>query len=134
MNEKDKDDATPLHLASYYKRLEIVQVLLDRGADIDIMNGQGKTALQIAIVGHNHTHGNGVGVARLLLAHGAEAYAREKYPISTSDLACCFSREKIRQVLLGNADIYKSESDWDEALQLWMEGRYHWPEHSFHVS
>ena len=133
VNEKDKDDATPLHLASYYKRLDIVQVLLDRGADIDIMNGQGKTALQIAIVGNNHTHGNGVGVARLLLAHGAEAYARDKYPISTSDLACCFSREKIRQVLLGNADIYKSESDWDEAFQLWIEGKFYYREHTFYI-
>jgi hypothetical protein len=32
VNEKDKDNATPLHLASYYKRLEIVRVLLDLGA------------------------------------------------------------------------------------------------------
>ena len=128
MNEKDKDDATPLHLASYHKRLEIVQVLLDHGADINIVNDQGKTALQIAIVG------NGVGVARLLLAHGAEAYARDKYPINTSDLACCFRREKVRQVLLGHADLNKSESIGDEAFRLWMEGRYYCSGNTFHMS
>ena len=122
VNEKDKDNATPLHLASYYKRLEIVRVLLDHGANIDMENDQGKTPLQIAIMGNGHAQGNGVGVARLLLAHGAEAYARDKYPISTSDLACCFGKEKIGQVLLGNGDPSKPESSLDETFRS-MDGR-----------
>ena len=124
VNEKDNDNATPLHLASYYKRLKIVRVLLDNGANIDMVNDQGKTPLQIAIMGNGYAQGNGVDVARILLAHGAEAYARDKNSISTSDLACCFRKEKIRQVLLGNGDPNRSESIWDEAFQLWMEGRY----------
>ena len=123
VNEKDKDDATPLHLASYYKRPEIVRVLLDHGADIDFVNDQGKTALQIAIVGNDHSQGNGVDVARLLLAHGAEAHARDEYSISTSDLACYFGKEKIGQVLLGNGDIDLTKSDWDQTCWRWMEGK-----------
>ena len=134
VNEKDKDDATPLHLASHYKRLEIVQVLLDHGANIDIVNGQGKTPLQIAIVGNDHAHGNSVCVARLLLAHGAEAYARDKYPMSTSDFACCFKKEKIANVLLGHTELNKSESTGDETFQLWMEGTYYCSGHTFHIS
>ena len=123
VNEKDKDDATPLHLASYYKRPEIVRVLLDHGADIDIVDDQGKTPLQIAIVGNEHSQGNGVDVARLLLAHGAEAHGRDKYSISTSDLACYFGKEEIGQVLLGNADIDLTKSDWDQTCWRWMEGK-----------
>ena len=134
VNEKDKDNVTPLHLASYYKRLEIVQVLLDHGANIDIVDDQGKTPLQIAIVGDDHAKGNGVGIARLLLAQGAEAYARDKYPISTSDLACCFRKEEIRQVLFGNANSDKSKSIWDGKLQLWMERTYYFQKHTFHIS
>jgi ankyrin repeat protein len=42
VNEKDKYDATPLHLASYYKRLEIIRVLLDHGANTDMENDQAR--------------------------------------------------------------------------------------------
>ena len=136
VNEKDNDNATPLHLASYYKRIEIVRVLLDHGASIDMENNQGKTPLRIAIAnnGHPQDEGIGISVARLLLAHGAAAYARDKYPISTSDLVCCFGKEKIAQVLFGNGDLTKTESSWDETLRLWMEGKYYSQEHTLYLS
>jgi ankyrin repeat protein len=124
VNEKDNDDATPLHLASYHNRLEIVRVLLDHGANIDMENCQGKTPLQIAIMGNGRAQGDGVDIARLLLAHGAEAYGRDKYPISTSDLVSCFGKEKIGQVLLGNGDIGGMKSSWDESFRLWIEGKH----------
>ena len=123
VNEKDKDNATPLHLASYHKRLEVVQILLDNGANIDMENDQGKTALQLAIMSNGYAPGNGVGVARLLLAHGAEVYARDKYPISTSDFACCFVKEKIGQVLLGTGTSSNPESSWDRVFWQWMESK-----------
>ena len=147
VNEKDKDNATPLHLASNCKRIEIVRVLLDNGANIDMENDQGKTPLQIAMISDGYAQGNGigfarpllvhddgVGVARLLLAHGAELYARDKYPISTSGLECCFEKEKIGQVLLGNGDISLPESRWDETFRLWMEGKHYSQEHTLKVS
>jgi hypothetical protein len=85
-------------------------------------------------MGNGNAQGDGVDVARLLLAHGAEAYAQDKYPISTSDLACCFGKEKIGQVLLGNGDIFEPESSWDETFRLWMEGKYYSQEHTLQVS
>ena len=124
VNEKDNVNATPLHVASYHKRLEIIPVLLNHGANINMENDEGKTPLQIAIQGNRSAQRDGVGIARLLLVHGAEAYARDKYPISTSDLACCFQKEKIAQVLHGNGDISEPESSWDDRFRLWMEGKY----------
>jgi hypothetical protein len=125
VNERDKDNVTPLHLASYHRRLEIVQVLLDNGANINMENDQGKTPLQMVIMGNGHSKGDDVGVARLLLAQGAEAHAQDKYPISTSDLTCCLGKDKIGQVLFGNGDLTKSESSWDETFWLWMKGKYY---------
>jgi hypothetical protein len=131
VNEKDRHNATPLHLASYYKRLEIVRVLLDYGANIDMQNDQTKTPLQIAMMGMARAQNDdGVSVARLLLAHGAEVYAQDMYPIPTSDLASCFGKEKIGQVLLGNGPFTEPESGWDHAFQLWMEGKYYSQEHT----
>jgi hypothetical protein len=43
---------------------------------------------------------DGVGVALLLLEHSAQVYARDKYHISTSDLARCIWKEKIGQTLV----------------------------------
>jgi ankyrin repeat protein len=96
VNEKDKNSATPLHLASYNQKLKIVRVLLDHGANADAKNDQGKTPLQLAFLRGSHdTQGDGVGVALLLLEHSAQVYARDKYQISTSDLARCIWKEKI---------------------------------------
>ena len=124
VNEQDEDNATPLHLASYYRRLKIIRVLLDNGANIDMENDQGKTPLQITIVDNGYLQGDGVGVTRLLLSHSTEAYARDRYPISTLNLVCYFGREKVAPVLLGNGDISQRERSWDETLQLWMEGEH----------
>ena len=134
VNEKDKDNATPLHLASYHRRLEIVRVLLDHGANPEVENNLGKIPLQIVMWSNGDARGDDVGIARLLLEHGAEAYARDKYQISTSDLVCCFRKEKIRQVLLGDGDIYKPENSWDTPFRLWIEGEYYSQEHAPQVS
>ena len=37
-----------LHIAVLYNKLEVVQVLVDRGADLRLRNGQGETALKLA--------------------------------------------------------------------------------------
>ncbi|KAH8983016.1 ankyrin repeat-containing domain protein [Lactarius akahatsu] len=122
VNEKDKDNATPLHLAIYNKRPKIVRVLLDHGANAGVEKDQGENPLQIVLRGNHNAQEDGVGVARLLLEHGAEAYARDKYHVSTSDLACCFGREKIRQVLLGDGGNSKPETNRDQtAFWLWIE-------------
>jgi ankyrin repeat protein len=125
MNEKDKDNATPLHLASYNKKLKVARVLLDHGANAEAEKDHGETPLQLALRGNHDAQEDGVGVARLLLEHNAEVYARDKYHISALDLVCCFGMEKIGQVLLVDGGKFKPEDKRDRtAFWLWVEGEY----------
>ena len=63
---------TPLNLASYYGRLEIGQCLLDRGANIEARDAQGRTSLVNAV---QERH---VEFARMLLERGAVQNKRGK--------------------------------------------------------
>lgn len=134
VDDKDKDKATPLHLASHNKKLKIVRALLDHGANTDAEKDRGETPLQLALTrsGH-HDAQDGIGVARLLLEHGAQAYGRDKYHISTSDLTLCFGNEKIRHVLLVDGGKFEPENNRDQtAFWLWIEGEcYSSPGRSF---
>ena len=133
VDENDKDDATPLHLASYNQKLKIVRVLLEHGANADAENDRGETPLQLALTRRGrHDAQDGVDIAQLLLEHGAEAYGRDKYHISASDLACCFGNEKIRQVLLVDGGKFEQENNPDQtAFWVWIEGGYNYLKHSF---
>ena len=127
VDDKDKDNATPLHLASYNKKLKIVRALLDHGANTDAEKDRGETPLQLALTRSGyHDAQDGIGVARLLLEHGAEAYGRDKYDISMSDLTRCFGNEKIGHVLLVDGEKIEPEDNRDQtAFWLWIEGEYY---------
>ena len=127
VNEEDKHNATPLHWASYNQKLKIVRVLLDHGANADAEKDQGETPLQLALTRSSHHDAqDGIGVARLLLEHGAEAYGRDKYHISTSDLTRCFGNEKIGHVLLVDEGKFQPEGNRDQtAFWLWVQGEYY---------
>ncbi|MBD0391518.1 ankyrin repeat domain-containing protein [Wolbachia endosymbiont of Pentalonia nigronervosa] len=66
VNEADRYFNTPLHMAALYKRPDIVELLLERGADSQLQNVLGDTPLHIAvcmdsngsIVKHLLTHTN----------------------------------------------------------------------------
>ena len=49
LNHPNDDGTTPLMTASKYGETEVVRVLLAAGADKDLRNNDGKTALDIAI-------------------------------------------------------------------------------------
>jgi hypothetical protein len=70
---KGISENTPLHSAAYYGDLEMVQVLLDYGVDVNAQNGIGDTPLDYA---SSNGHRNDAGVARLLIAHGADPNSR----------------------------------------------------------
>lgn len=59
--------ASALQLAAYYNLLEIVQLLIDHGASLDVQDDRGRTALMYAVF---REHGD---MATLLLKAGARA-------------------------------------------------------------
>ena len=65
---------TPLHSAAHCGDVEMVQVLLDYGVDVNADNGFGCTPLTFASLGGHH---NEPRVARLLIEHGADPNTRD---------------------------------------------------------
>jgi len=66
-------DNTPLHAAAYYGDLEMVQVLLEYGVDVNAQNDAGCTPLDFA---SRAGHRNDSRVVQLLIEHGADLNTR----------------------------------------------------------
>lgn len=49
MKAKDEDGNTPLHIAAECGHVNIVKMMLSRGADISVVNKEKKTCLDVAI-------------------------------------------------------------------------------------
>ena len=62
----------PLHHAARKNRLEVAQVLLAHGADVNARNKFERAPL------HEAAYNNSLEVAQVLLAHGADVNARDK--------------------------------------------------------
>lgn len=72
VNSADDKGSTPLHLASSQGHLEVVKFLVDKGADIEAVNGRGFTPLQLASYGGHRQ------VVEFLLDKGANVNAKNK--------------------------------------------------------
>ena len=49
LEEKDDEHNTPLHVACRYNRLDVLEFLLDQGADVTTRNKRNMTCLDVAI-------------------------------------------------------------------------------------
>ena len=68
-----QDGWTPLHLAAFYGRLEVAELLVSHGADVNVMstNAMANRPLHAAVAGRH------LPVVELLLGHGADASASQ---------------------------------------------------------
>jgi len=95
---RDSNDGTPLMHAAFLKQLESVRLLLDLGADVNLQDRDGRTALNRAILGCNDKK-RSLPVVELLLQRGADPTIKDregKTPLASVHLDGC---PEMRQLL-----------------------------------
>jgi ankyrin repeat protein len=101
----DEADGTALYLASEEGHVNIVKLLLDRGADIDAKVDLWGTALTIAAVSNQEE------VVRLLLERGADVNVENEFCNSALDAAAQYGHEEIAEML------YNAGGNIEKALE-----------------
>jgi uncharacterized protein len=115
VNSRDSTGSTALMCAAGYGHLDIVRLLIDNGADVNLMKPGYVTALGIAESNHRTE------VVRYLyaLGVGSEVDARDKYGRTALILAArqgC--SDSVREILRKGADVNAKLSSGETALKL----------------
>ena len=129
MEPRDDIENTPLHSAAFYGDLEMIQVLLEYGVDVDAQNMSCGTPLGFASSGHHDDpkvarllieqgadpnprnsggctplhcalNNNGMKIARVLIEHGASLEVKDDEGKTPLDLASEVQREEIMKFVL----------------------------------
>ena len=100
VSARSKNAFTPLHSAVLNGRLEVARVLLDRDANAKLETKEGETALHIVSRGEYDSEEHRLGIARLLLEHGVDVHAPNKYLSTPLHQAAFGGRLEITQLLL----------------------------------
>ena len=93
VNARDKSDWSFLHYAAQYNALEIGQILIDRGADVNAKDTFGNNVLWRATFA---SQGKGDFI-KLLLRNGANKYAKNNSGVSPADLADTINNYDVKQ-------------------------------------
>jgi len=96
----NEDGLGPLHLAAQYGNVDIVNKLIENGADINIKDKYGSTALRWAIVGDNKD------IALLLIKKGIDFKIKDESGHTALDIAVRKNKYDIAHILINKgADI-----------------------------
>ena len=99
VHAQSKSYSTALTCAAFYGKFNIVQLLLDRGANPGEENDQGRTPLHSASRGKQKSQERGASIARLLLERGLDVNAQEGNNWTLLHSAVFNGRLDITQVL-----------------------------------
>ena len=125
MNFKDKNEDTPLHLAVNKGNFSIAQILINRGAEIDVRNKKNQTPLHLACQKSN------INIFILLINCRASLYLRDQDGNTPLHILCKNKATKIIKWLRINHNLFsflkisnnKSETPLDLAIEnniLWI--------------
>lgn len=89
----DADGGSPLHKAVYYEKPELVQLLLDAGADVSVLSYGGLTPLHFAAMNDNCT------IINMLLSAGADKRAKDDDGDTAADIAAQRGNKKALSLL-----------------------------------
>ena len=95
VNAKNKTGATPLHFATNYGQLEIVELLISKGADVNAKDHVSITPLHLVPIFHNHQ----LKIAGLLIAKGANVNAKSDVDETPLDWAVDNAHKEIADLL-----------------------------------
>ena len=122
VNMRDKQQATPLHFASFRGHFGIALALLDHGADVNARNYDGQTPLhRVSQPSVSHHH-----LARLMLERGADVNARDKDQATPLHSASYMSNEGTTYVLLDHgANIHAKNIQGQTPLHIVSQGDHY---------
>jgi ankyrin repeat protein len=112
LNVRDGEGMTPLHHAVLGSHPELVEFLLDRGADISAVDAWNQTPL------HHAAYEGDAALVALLLARGADVMARETRGRTPLYLAVNWGRnvEVVEQLIAAGADVNDRTPRGEEIL------------------
>jgi ankyrin repeat protein len=132
---RTKDEWTPLHFAAFNGRIEVVRVLLDRGANANAEDDQGETPLHLVSRSNHIPEEHAVGITELLLERGADASARDNDHATPLQLARYRGKLDIEKVLLDyDAKAHPENDHGLVPLHLGLEGEHFSLEESFGIT
>src|SRR6266702_3108630 len=112
VNAQRKDDWTPLHIASYHGKFEVVRLLLDHGAAANAETNNGDNPLH-KVCGNSQVKSleDSVRVVRLLLERGVDVNAQSKHKWTPLHLASHYGKPDIVRLLLDHGANVNAESE-----------------------
>ena len=112
VNHRDGDNYTALHYASGEGDADVVQLLLDAGADIEMKNNDGRSPL------HSVCESGALDVVKMLVEAGAGVRATDNQGDTCLTLASYFGHTKTVRYLVGLPEVEVNHRDGDNKIAL----------------
>ena len=118
LHTKNKAGQTALHIAVDYGNLEIVRLLLERGAEVNIKDKNRQTPLLMLEDNLEEDDQNSLAILRLLIAKGANVNERNEEKKTVLMMACIEENLKAVEILLkAGANPHLKDEDDETALE-----------------
>jgi len=120
-NSHSDDGFTPLILSVDYKRLDLLRLLIARGADLNAQNEWGQTALIRTTLGNLDDNEDDLGLA--LIWSGADVSIRERFGGTALIWAARKNRPRLVKALLASGADVRVKDDFGDTALGWVSQR-----------